>query len=184
MNESEVERIVQFLKAIADRTRLRLLGFIAEEERSVEELACLLSVKEPTVSHHLNKLKELELVTMRREENSHLYRLNQKRLSGVLKELSPGILPEIVQEEDGSAYATKVLNTFLVEGKLTLIPAQHKKRLVILKRLAAEFDTGRAYTEQEVNETLKRFHPDCATLRREFIACGLMERANSVYQRL
>ncbi|MBW4450536.1 MAG: DUF2087 domain-containing protein [Spirirestis rafaelensis WJT71-NPBG6] len=40
------------------------------------------------------------------------------------------------------------------------------------------------YPEPKVNEILKRYHPDCATLRRELIGYQLMQRENSVYWRL
>jgi hypothetical protein len=32
------------------------------------------------------------------------------------------------------------------------------------------------YSEKQVNEILARFHADTATLRRELVGCGLMER--------
>ena len=71
MTEQEIERLILFLKALGDKTRLRILGLIATQERSVEEIATVLALKEPTVSHHLNKLKECQLVTMRPEGTTH-----------------------------------------------------------------------------------------------------------------
>ncbi|WP_201447876.1 DUF2087 domain-containing protein [Calothrix sp. PCC 7507] len=40
------------------------------------------------------------------------------------------------------------------------------------------------YSEQTVNETLKRYHPDYATLRRELISHQLMQREDRVYWRV
>jgi len=45
----------------------------------------LLNLKEPTVSHHLTKLKELSLVQMRPEGNTHLYQLNSETLQQLSK---------------------------------------------------------------------------------------------------
>jgi hypothetical protein len=63
------------------------------------------------------------------------------------------------------------------------IPASRKKRLVILKWLVNQFEVGINYPERLVNDILKRYHPDCATLRREFIGYKLMQRENGIYWR-
>jgi hypothetical protein len=64
------------------------------------------------------------------------------------------------------------------------IPSNRKKRLVILKWLAARFERERRYPEDEVNEMIKRSHPDTATLRRELIGNHLMQREAGVYWRM
>ncbi len=56
--------------------------------------------------------------------------------------------------------------------------------MVVLRRLAEEFAYDQSYPEKQVNEILKRFHPDCATLRRLLVDNRLMTRQNSIYQRL
>jgi hypothetical protein len=76
------------------------------------------------------------------------------------------------------------LNSFFEEGRLTNIPASLKKRQVILKWLVNQFEPDKKYREIEVNDILKRYHPDCATLRREFIGSKLMARENGIYWRL
>ena len=73
---------------------------------------------------------------------------------------------------------------FLNGDELKEIPASRKKRLVILRWLVNKFDFGVQYPEAQVNEIIKRHHPDFATLRREFIGNGLMERENAVYWRV
>lgn len=78
----------------------------------------------------------------------------------------------------------KVLDAFFdAEGRLTSLPASHTKREVVLRRLAEEFAPDRTYTEREVNEVLRRFHDDVASLRRELIAWKLMLRRSGVYKR-
>ena len=42
-----------------------MVGFLAVRDRSVQEFANLLKLKEPTVSHHLAVLREIGLVTAR-----------------------------------------------------------------------------------------------------------------------
>ena len=184
MNEKEIERLMLFLKALADKTRLRIMGLLAIQERSVEEIAWLLHLKPPTVSHHLNKLKECRLVSMRPEGTIHMYRLDEEYLATLLRDLSPKVLREVSDDVDESGFDRQVLKSFLVDGKLVEIPAQRKKRDVILRRLVGEFSPGYKYSEKEVNETLRRFHEDTATLRREFIMTKLMARDGGYYWRI
>lgn len=180
MPAETMEMLLAFFKALADETRLRMLGLLSQRECSVEEIAVTLGVKEPTVSHHLGKLKELNLVTMRAEGNSRLYRMNGEGLRALSKDvLTPETLAQVAAKDLGAdKYETKVMRVYVVDGRLTEIPGQRKKRDVILRWLVEKFDVGRRYTETEVNEVLRQFHEDVATLRREFIMTGLMERSD------
>ena len=180
----DIDTIVRYLKTLADRTRLRLLGLLAAEKRSVEELAALLDLKPSTVSWHLNKLKELDLVQMRADGNTHIYHLNGKGLGRIDKLLMTPERMAVIARDDESAWERKVLRDFLEEGKLREIPAYRKKRDVILRWLVNQFERGRTYTEAEVNEIIKRYHPDSATLRRELVGAELMRREHGVYWRV
>jgi len=78
----------------------------------------------------------------------------------------------------------RVLGNFLTDdGRLRTIPAKHAKLLVVLDRLAQEFEPGRTYQESEVNKILEGFHPDCAALRRYLVENGFMTREDGVYWR-
>lgn len=185
MPPEQLETLVQFFKLLADATRLRILGLVAGGERSVEELASILELREPTISHHLGKLKELSLVKMRAEGNVHWYSLHEEALHRLTKEvLDPQTITHLADDLGADRYEQKVLQNYLVNGQLKEIPAQRKKRDVILRFLVSQFELGVRYTEAQVNATLKRFHPDFATLRREFIGGKLMARENGLYWRL
>ncbi len=67
MASVEFSKILAFFKALSDESRLKIVGALASNDRSVEELATLLELRAPTVSHHLSKLKEVGLVEMRSE---------------------------------------------------------------------------------------------------------------------
>ncbi|MEH2165892.1 MAG: metalloregulator ArsR/SmtB family transcription factor [Nostoc sp.] len=186
MQPEQFNILLRFFKALADDSRLKIVGILANQECSVEELAVLLQLKEPTVSHHLAKLKELNLVTMRPEGNSRLYQLDSEALQSISKEIfTPEKIASLIEDVDTEAWESKVLKNYIEDDtqRLKEIPASRKKRLVILKWLANQFDVGVNYPERLVNEILKRYHPDCATLRRELIACQLMQRENGVYWR-
>lgn len=184
MDKERFEALLQLFKVLADETRLRIVGMVAEQPCAVDELASRLNLKAPTVSHHLQRLKEAGLVSMQREQNSHLYRLvpgSLPALSKALQNLEQVTAPEA--EQAAEAWEDKVLRTFLVNDRLVSIPAMRKKRAVIMRWLAERFAHGQDYPEKELNAVLARYHEDVATLRRELIAFGLFERARQVYRR-
>jgi hypothetical protein len=70
----------------------------------------------------------------------------------------------------------RALAPFLRDGRIVQIPRQRAKRLLILDLLSQQFEPGVRYTEREVNETIARFHPDTAALRRYLVDEEYMER--------
>jgi hypothetical protein len=60
---------------------------------------------------------------------------------------------------------------------------KHAKLLVVLDRLAPEFEPGQKYAEPEVNEVLQRFHPDHAALRRYLVENDFLTREDGSYWR-
>ncbi len=184
MGEEELAAALAFFKALADKSRLRILGLLADRPCSVEELAASLGLRTPTVSHHLQTLRRLGLVGMRPEGTTHLYTLDLSRLQSLGRQLlAPEKVASLAAQDVEAAWQHKVLRDFFSGEELREIPASRKKRLVVLRWLASRFAQDRRYTERELNEVLRRHHPDVATLRREFIATGLMQRHEGVYWR-
>ena len=66
--------------AIAEHRRRHILELIAAEERSVSEIADELELLQPSVSKHLQVLRHVGLVTMRRDGRRTLYRTNAEAL--------------------------------------------------------------------------------------------------------
>ncbi len=66
--------------AIAEPRRRHILELIAAEERSVGEIADVLELGQPSVSKHLQVLRDVGLVTMRREGRRTMYRTNAEKL--------------------------------------------------------------------------------------------------------
>ena len=73
---------LQFAKVLADGTRQEIMDTLCCEWRSVGEVVQRLEgrVNQPTVSHHLKKLEETGLVSVRQEGRRRLYTLNQEKL--------------------------------------------------------------------------------------------------------
>ena len=68
------------------------------------------------------------------------------------------------------------LRPFVKNGRITLMPAKHSVRLLLLDLVAQAFEPGRRYDEASVNEILKGLHDDHATLRRYLVDEELMSR--------
>jgi hypothetical protein len=69
------------------------------------------------------------------------------------------------------------------DGRILRLPVKLAKRLVVLDYVAQAFDVGRRYPEREVDDALRRFYDDWATLRRYLVDEGFLERADGLYWR-
>ena len=83
----------------------------------------------------------------------------------------------------GAPEQAEVLRNFLVDGRLTSIPAQKTKRRVVLDFLSQQFEPGKAYPERDVNMKLGLYHRDYAALRRYLVDEEFLERRDAFYWR-
>ncbi|MFN8672692.1 MAG: DUF2087 domain-containing protein [Candidatus Sericytochromatia bacterium] len=65
-----------------------------------------------------------------------------------------------------------------LDGSISDFPTKEKRKIIILRQLIKRFETGKNYTEKEVNEILKTAYHDFVTLRRYLIEYGFMDRTN------
>ncbi|HMU92658.1 MAG TPA: metalloregulator ArsR/SmtB family transcription factor [Anaerolineales bacterium] len=172
------EELVAFFKALADANRLKIVGLLAQQPYSVEELAALLNIKPPTVSHHLAKLAQVGLVSAKADSYYNVYQLDEKALETKSKSLfSQENLAASVANVDADAYDNKVVKDYVrKDGSLKTIPAQKKKLDAILRYVVKAFELEKRYSEKKVNEILAQYHEDTASLRRELVGAGLMKR--------
>lgn len=173
--------LVEVFKALADPARLRILGALAEQRMSAKDLAERLGLSPPTISHHMAKLVRARLVSVTPKGQLRLYDLDQETLRGfaVTRDTEAGPdVTQAVERDDG----TKILRNFFEGPRLTSIPTQRKKRVVVLQHLLERFEPNREYTEKQVNAHLKVAHDDVATLRRELVNYGFLTRDSGVYR--
>lgn len=184
MPEAQLKTLLAFFKAMANESRLRIVGLLAARERSVQELAELLDLKEPTVSHHLAALKALGVVRVRAEGVVRWHSLDADALARMNRALmEPAGMAAIAPKAE--SWEAKVLSGFVDEaGKLKVMPASRRKRAVVLAWLMGRFEEGRRYPEAEVNEIIQNVHWDSATLRREMIGHRMLARESGIYWRL
>jgi len=176
--ENIVEDLLAFFKALSDANRLKIVALLAQEPRSVEQLASMLGVSSSTVSHHLARLSKIGLVSARAEGYYSVYRLDPQALSEMAERvLSKEALPAVAADVSGDAYDRKVLATYMTsDGRLRAFPVQRKKEEAILRHVVKAFAKDRRYTEKQVNGILSRFSEDYARLRRNLVDFGFMQR--------
>ena len=172
------DEVVTFFKAFADANRLKIVGLLAQQPYSVEELAALLDLKPSTVSHHLAKLAQIGLVSAKTESYYNVYQLDEKALETKSRNLfSQENLAASVADVDADAYDNKVVKDYVrKDGSLKTIPAQRKKLEAVLRYIVKAFEVNKRYSEKKVNEILSGYHEDTASLRRELVCYGLMKR--------
>ncbi|MBN8655198.1 MAG: metalloregulator ArsR/SmtB family transcription factor [Anaerolineae bacterium] len=172
------EELVAFFKVLSDANRLKIIGLLAHQPYSVEELAALLNLKASTVSHHLSKLSKVGLVSAKAESYYNVYQLDQKALEEKSRSLfSQEKMTASVADVDVDAYDNKVVKDYIrKDGSLKTIPAQKKKLEAVLRYVVKAFKVGKRYSEKQVNEILSAYHEDTASLRREMVGAKLMMR--------
>ena len=73
--------VTAFCKALGDETRQQILDILINEgEKCVGDLVDQFNVSQPTISHHLNFLKQANLVTSRKEGKQIYYRASQDNI--------------------------------------------------------------------------------------------------------
>lgn len=172
------DELVLFYKVLADANRLKIIGLLAGRSYTGEELAALLKLKASTISHHLSKLTQAGLVGARSESYYNVYYLKEKALEEKTRRLlSRQDFTTAAADVDLDTYDRKVLSDFSRrDGSLKTIPAQRKKLEAVLRHIVKSFEPGKPYSENQVNKILSAFHDDTASLRRELVGYGLMER--------
>lgn len=179
---------MNYHKALADPTRIKILMLLAGGETNGQELADRLGVTPATITHHAAKLREVSLIKERREKNTIFFTLHEEALGSgtdaLLRLIDRGRKREMEMLEDREEQLrTSVISNFLTnDGRLKVIPAQLKKKLIVLEHMVSKLERGRKYEEREINEYIKQYHEDYATLRREFIMHQFMYREDGIYE--
>ena len=177
-SEEHQYELLSFFKALADENRLKIIGILAQQAHTVEQLASAIGLSMSTTSHHLARLAKVGLVSARTDGHYYIYSLH----TDTLKEMSQRLLQDeqirqLSAPISEDAYDQKVLTNFIdKDGRIKTFPAQDKKLQAILRHVVKAFEPGQRYPEKQVNEILSHFNEDTAFLRRSLIEYKLMGR--------
>ena len=170
---------LEFLKTVLDPRRLAVVGLIAAAPRTLADLADATGQRERDVLETVAPLLQADIL----ERAGDTYVLRPDALRDLAKDL-PQPQPPARQVMFGMTNEEQsILSRFFRGERLAEIPSQRAKRLVILERLALDFEPGRRYAEPEVNELLQRYHDDYAALRRYLVDEGFLDRSAGEYWR-
>lgn len=170
----------EVLRALADPSRLAIAGLLARGPRSASAIAEELGLRPPALRRHLARLVSVGVVAVDGDRSTH--RLVPEALREAARAVGPVREPGLALgavDEDEEA----VLRQYFRGGRLREVPMRRGKRLIVLERLALEFEPGRRYPERDVNAVLRRFHDDYAALRRYLVDEGFLSRERGEYWR-
>ncbi len=178
------EQSIAIMKALADKSRLAIVNSLLERHQYVEELAKRHGLAPSTVSFHLKKLEQAGIIRSKKEQYYVMLEANKELLETPLKEIISAVQGDNkLQQKRIDEYRSKVLNSFFRHGILEKLPAQHKKRLIVLEQFVQRFEPGRRYTENEVTELIRPLFDDYCTIRRLLIEENMLQREATTYWR-
>jgi ArsR family transcriptional regulator len=74
----------QIFKALDDPTRRKILELLKEQDLSAGDIASNFDISKPSISHHLDLLKQAELISSEKKGQFLMYSLNTSLLDNVL----------------------------------------------------------------------------------------------------
>jgi hypothetical protein len=170
----EPNEMLEFVKALSQADRLRVIGALAQKPASQKEISEMLGMPIRDVYQHLTMLSHGGVIV----EEEGVWRIDSQNVETLTRRQFAGQVREIYQPSpDLSEKARKVLIAYLnADGTIKQIPNQPAKLQVILDYVLEAFTPGAIYTEKEVNMIIRRFHLDTAGLRRDMIDRGMLQR--------
>lgn len=165
--------MLDFLKAVSDADRLRIIGLLTQRRASRADIVAKLNLPLREVVNHLAFLEFVGVLSQRDE----MYELNDAKLTDLGRANFAKERPSYVPAPELDAQSKKVLKAYLnADGSFKQIPSQPAKLKVILNYLIQAFAPDMNYTEKEVNQILRRFHEDTAGLRRDLVDAKMLDR--------
>ena len=177
MSDAGPEALVGLL---AEESRLKVMAAIGLGAKTKPDVATRTGLDAKTVRKALDRLIRGGIVEATPHGGLRVATERFKEAAQRAAAERPQPRPE---ELGATADQAQVLRNYLVDGRLTHIPAARSKRLVVLDFLAGQFEPGRVYPEEQVNYTLGRFHVDYAALRRYLVEEELLDRRDGFYWR-
>ncbi len=151
------------VSALLDRHRLAIAASLIDHVRTVDEIMTASGLARPVVLQALGVLRQSGLV----EQSAEGYTMPVERLRALAEAVSDESTPmDAVIGYGMTDDECRVLERFFSGTTLRQIPTDRPKRLVVLERIALEFDLGHRYDESvNAMRTRARLVPDHAAVR-------------------
>lgn len=168
-----MNEMLDFVKAMSDPVRLRIVGLLSQGGATREQVAERLKLSPKDSLTHLGCLEFVGAV----HQEDGVYTLNDDRLAFMAKEKFSEQRQVFVPDEALDKKSKKILKVHLnPDGSIKQVPLQPAKLKPILDYLIQFFEFDKTYTEREVNIVIKRFNEDSAGLRRDLVDAGMLAR--------
>lgn len=170
----EQNNMLDFVKALSDADRLRIVGILTPRPATAKEIASELGLSFKDTANHLAFMKFAGIL----REKDDVYELDPNGMEALARRQFAGKPREAyTPAPDLHEESRKVLKTCLnADGSIKQIPTQPAKLRVILDYIVTAFTPGATYNEKEVNMIIKRFNADVSGLRRDLVDAGLLKR--------
>ena len=99
--EDEAVDAAAIFAHLSDTTRVRLLSMLAVSDMCVCEMADLLGMSQPAVSHHLRILRQFDVIRFRKWGQRTVYYLSDNEIGDMVKRLLHVVLEDGKEKENG-----------------------------------------------------------------------------------
>ena len=183
MSQANTQTLPSIIGILSNTHRLKLVGLLATQAYSLEELSALLHKKISFTARHLKKLQELGIVKRWIEDQTYSLDMEmlqhfQRSLFNVENKISP--LEETALDDE----ERRILKSFFVRSRLATIPAGRENLALLVRWFARRFPLNVYYREAEVNQIIEQYYHDAAFFRKDMVGRGFMQRENGVYWRI
>ena len=86
-DEEYVEEKAEFLYALANPVRLKILALLSDKEVCVSDLANTMDIKQPNISQHLNILRKAGIIKKKRQGKSICYHIVIQKIKDILNDV-------------------------------------------------------------------------------------------------
>lgn len=179
-NCKQENQTVSLFKALADESRLKIISILLKQDSYSEYLASKLNLTAPTITYHMEKLMNANIVRSTKIQHYTIYSINREIMNTQIGEL---VKAAIAMDEDVS-YEKKVIANFFEYGRLKKIPSQLKKREIVIGYIASKFELGKEYSEKQVAAEITTMHDDHCTIKRDLIGMGFFQDIGGAYKRI
>lgn len=115
------------------------------------------------------------------EQSGSTFRLRREVFARAARTEAPERAPSAYPDE--SPDRARVLDAAFRDQQLVQWPSKRNKRLIVLDHMSQLFDIGKRYSEAAVNEHLRRYGDDVATMRRYLVDEQFLDRSGGEYWR-
>lgn len=94
LNEHSGAHVAELFRAFSDTSRVRIMSALLDGEKNVSALARLVGITESAVSHHLRGLRQMHIVTARRDGKEVYYSITDPHIIALFQQGVEHILNE------------------------------------------------------------------------------------------